>query len=86
MTTWQVPTVAELEPGMEAIVVSEETISGANSINQGRNHRGLTPLSVLVVPVVGAVRGKLSSSDLRDIDAAAARQPRRGSLPAAAGG
>ncbi|GAX78898.1 hypothetical protein CEUSTIGMA_g6337.t1 [Chlamydomonas eustigma] len=62
------PTVAELKPDMEAIVVSEETLSGAYAINAERQLKGFSPLQVVVVPVVGAHRKdgtKLSSSDLR---------------------
>eukprot|EP00798_Chlamydomonas_sp_ICE-L_P032460 gene32460-31072_t len=61
------PTQAELDPLMEAIVVSEETLPGA-----GRAARGFSPLSIVVVPVIGhqANGGKLSSTDLRATDAA----------------
>ena len=70
------PTAAELEPDMEAIVVSHETVGGANAINQARSKRGFAPLHVVVVPLVGASRGeagggKLSSSELRAADSAA---------------
>ena len=45
----QEPTAAELEPGMQAIVVSEETLPGATHINEGRQRRGFAPLQVRVV-------------------------------------
>ncbi|KAL6785842.1 COAD1 [Auxenochlorella protothecoides x Auxenochlorella symbiontica] len=62
------PPLATTDPSFEAIVVSEETIRGAEAINAGRAERGFAPL---VVVVVGLVRGqhsssgKLSSTDLR---------------------
>ncbi|KAJ9511918.1 hypothetical protein QJQ45_004480 [Haematococcus lacustris] len=66
------PTQAELDPAMEAIVVSQETLPGALAINQGRERRGLHPLVVLVVPVIGSCDPamKLSSTQLRARDAA----------------
>ncbi|KAJ9512304.1 hypothetical protein QJQ45_012934 [Haematococcus lacustris] len=66
------PTQAELDPAMEAIVVSQETLPGALAINQGRERRGLHPLVVLVVPVIGSrdPAMKLSSTQLRARDAA----------------
>eukprot|EP00201_Polytomella_parva_P021523 CAMPEP_0175041874 /NCGR_PEP_ID=MMETSP0052_2-20121109/2193_1 /TAXON_ID=51329 ORGANISM="Polytomella parva, Strain SAG 63-3" /NCGR_SAMPLE_ID=MMETSP0052_2 /ASSEMBLY_ACC=CAM_ASM_000194 /LENGTH=473 /DNA_ID=CAMNT_0016304509 /DNA_START=3 /DNA_END=1424 /DNA_ORIENTATION=- len=50
------PTAAELDPEMEALVVSDETISGGIAINQGRELRGFKPLDILVVPVIGIFR------------------------------
>jgi phosphopantetheine adenylyltransferase len=43
----QVPTAAELDSSMEAIVVSEETVKGAWLINEGRKARGFTSLEVM---------------------------------------
>lgn len=67
------PTQAELDPGMEALVVSRETLAGGEAINRGRAARGFAPLRLLVVGVVGerADGSKLSSSELRERDAAA---------------
>mmetsp|Transcript_27151 Transcript_27151/g.59279 ORF Transcript_27151/g.59279 Transcript_27151/m.59279 type:complete len:454 (-) Transcript_27151:437-1798(-) len=67
------PTKAELDPSMEAIVVSEETLPGAQHINAGRLSRGFQPLTVVVVPVLFARANqatKLSSTDFRARDAA----------------
>jgi len=68
----QEPTQAELDPSMEAIVVSKETLGGAEKINAGRIRRGFRPLVIVVVPVIGGkdAASKLSSSQLRAVDAA----------------
>ncbi|KXZ47714.1 hypothetical protein GPECTOR_33g596 [Gonium pectorale] len=52
------PTLAELDPSMEALVVSVETLPGAVAINAGRAARGFRPLAVVTVPVIGVRRGK----------------------------
>ncbi|CAD7698077.1 unnamed protein product [Ostreobium quekettii] len=68
------PTIAETDPSVEAIVVSRETIIGAEKINEGRSRRGFEPLQVIVVGLVGdsGTQGsKLSSSQLREADARA---------------
>lgn len=44
---WQEPTQAELDPGMQALVVSAETVAGGEAINEGkgqvkREHRSCT--------------------------------------------
>lgn len=72
----QEPTQAELDPTMEAIIVSKETLSGAEAINKGRANRGFQPLVIVVVPVIGVreAAGKLSSTELRAQDAAAAKK------------
>jgi pantetheine-phosphate adenylyltransferase len=59
---------------MEAIVVSKETVRGAEAINKGRVNRGFRPLIIVVVPVIGGRESasKLSSTQLRAQDAAAA--------------
>jgi hypothetical protein len=49
----QEPTQAELDPNMQALVVSEETVAGGAAINAGRATRGFTPLVIIVVPVIG---------------------------------
>ncbi|QDZ23256.1 cytidylyltransferase-like protein [Chloropicon primus] len=61
---------------MDGIVVSRETVSGATAINDERATLGYEPLVVISVNLVGATRQntdakKLSSSDLRELDAAA---------------
>merc|ERR1711977_132495 len=60
--------------GMEGIVVSRETVAGATWINDERKTLGYKPLSVVAVNLVGAISQmanakKLSSSDLREMDA-----------------
>lgn len=71
------PTRAETESDVGAIVVSEETLVGAQKINNHRVAAGLKPLVIVIVPVVGAMRSgnKLSSTTLRAADAAAQAQP-----------
>ena len=78
------PTGAETEPGMQALVVSKETVSGGEAINAGRKQRGFRPLALLVVGLVGSSseggqggqahdeepEGKISSTDLRAAEAA----------------
>lgn len=68
------PTEAELDPGMQALVVSHETLAGGEAINSGRAARGFAPLRLVVVGVVGERPdgSKLSSSELRQQDAATA--------------
>ena len=65
------PTRAETEEGVEALVVSEETLKGGIKINEGRIGAGFIPLVLFVVPVLGAMSEgeKLSSTSLRRVDA-----------------
>ena len=55
---------------MEALVVSEETRAGADAINVERRIRGLTPLAIVTVKLVGGDGGesKLSSTALRQAE------------------
>ena len=55
---------------MQALVVSVETLSGAQEINKYRLEHGLKPLRLVIVPVLGASApgGKLSSTALRESD------------------
>jgi phosphopantetheine adenylyltransferase len=77
----QEPTLAETDPHIEAIVVSEETLVGAQAINAGRAKRGFKPLHIVVVSLVWprSASSKLSSTDLRlqeqQEQQAAAQQP-----------
>ena len=70
----QEPTAAATEAGMQALVVSAETIRGAEEIQGQRAERGFAPLAIVVVDLVPATRalagGKLSSTALRDAEAA----------------
>ncbi len=72
----QEPTQAELDPAMQALVVSQETLPGGLHINEGRVRRGFAPLVIVVVPVIGShdPRHKLSSTQLRADDAAAKQE------------
>ncbi len=68
----QEPTQAELDPAMQALLVSQETLQGGRAINAGRVSRGFPPLVLLTVGLVGrgdGAAGKLSSSALRAEDA-----------------
>ena len=63
-----IPPAASTDPDFDGIVVSEETISGAEAINAERQRRGFDPLVIVVVGLVKGKRdssGKLSSTDLR---------------------
>jgi phosphopantetheine adenylyltransferase len=69
----QEPTQAELDPSMQALVVSQETLPGGEAINSGRASRGFSQLQLVVVGLVGSGSdSKLSSTALREADAAAA--------------
>uniref|UniRef100_A0A383VA40 Cytidyltransferase-like domain-containing protein n=1 Tax=Tetradesmus obliquus TaxID=3088 RepID=A0A383VA40_TETOB len=69
----QEPTQAELDPTMRALVVSQETLPGGQAINNGRASRGFEQLQLVVVGLVGGGSdSKLSSTALREADAAAA--------------
>lgn len=65
----QEPTGAATIPEMEAIVVSKETVKGANDINLWRHEHGSTPLTIVIVDLVGhqgsGTADKLSSTRLR---------------------
>ena len=67
----QVPPVAATDPSFEAIVVSEETIPGAEEINRVRAGLGFAPLVVVVVGLLSPqpAAPKLSSTDLRVAEA-----------------
>ncbi len=73
----KVPPLAATDADFQAIVVSEETISGAEAINYVRKSLGFDPLVIVVVGLIGGATGaggKLSSTDLRDIAAAGRRK------------
>ena len=70
----QEPTAAATQASMQALVVSSETVTGAQAINEDRLRRGHVPLELIVVQLVGvrsrALGGdKLSSTALRAADA-----------------
>ena len=67
-----VPPLCATEESFDAIVVSEETISGAHEINRVRHDLGFHPLAIVVVGLLYHKDSctKLSSSDLRNKDAA----------------
>lgn len=70
LTDPEEPTAAETDPGVGALVVSAETVVGGQAILAGRARRGLPPLALVVVGLVGAGggKGKVSSTDLRDAE------------------
>lgn len=75
----QAPTVAATQKSMQALVVSRETVPGAEAINQWRSEHGFAPLTVVVVDLVSdrsaALGGKkVSSTALREQDAARLHQ------------
>jgi pantetheine-phosphate adenylyltransferase len=74
MAASQEPTAAATEEGMQALVVSRETVPGAQAINKWRAQRGFAPLTVVVVDLVAESAavpgGKVSSTALREQDAA----------------
>ncbi len=58
---------AVLEPGVQALVVSDETRSMGEVLNDMRRGRGLAPVEVVVVPMVLAGDGRpISSTRLRN--------------------
>ncbi|GMH33831.1 hypothetical protein BSKO_01665 [Bryopsis sp. KO-2023] len=65
------PTAAETKKEMQALVVSEETISGGAAINEGRIRRGFDPLTIVCVGLVKGAEDseKVSSTSLRAADA-----------------
>lgn len=62
------PPLAATDPNFEAVVVSEETIEGAEKINDVRISLGFKPLVIVVVGLISAdgKSGKLSSTQLRE--------------------
>ncbi|AXG06980.1 phosphopantetheine adenylyltransferase [Haloplanus rubicundus] len=56
------PTGIATEPGFEAIVVSPDTLAGAERINEIREQRGLDPLRIELVDYVPAADGDRISS------------------------
>ena len=50
------------DPDADALVVSEETLSGGHEINILRRKNGLTPLQILVAPTIRFSSGKTISS------------------------
>ncbi|KAI3437923.1 hypothetical protein D9Q98_000368 [Chlorella vulgaris] len=66
------PPLCAFDPEFDAIVVSEETVPGAHTINQVREKQGFPPLTIVVVGLIYSrhSQAKLSSTDLREADAA----------------
>ena len=67
LTDPKTPPIAATEADFDAIVVSEETIHGAEEINFVRRSLGFAPLVIVVVGLISAAASgpKLSSTDLR---------------------
>ncbi|EFN55928.1 hypothetical protein CHLNCDRAFT_145198 [Chlorella variabilis] len=74
LTNPKEPPLCAVDPEFDAIVVSEETVPGAHAINQTRAELGFPPLVIVVVGLIYSRRraAKLSSTDLREEDAAGA--------------
>eukprot|EP00884_Botryococcus_braunii_P013796 jgi/Botrbrau1/22417/Bobra.0091s0022.1 len=68
----QEPTAAATQREMQALVVSEETVPGATSINEWRSAHGFPQLTIIIVKLVGRQSSgdKLSSTKLREEEAA----------------
>lgn len=70
LTDPQTPPLAATDPRFEAIVVSNETIPGAEEINRVRGDLGFSPLRIIVVGLLpGQSEAKLSSTHLRELEA-----------------
>ncbi len=54
-----------LDPKLEAIIISEETREGGTYVNNQRIRAGVSPMSVVVVPILNDEKGVISSSRLR---------------------
>lgn len=55
--------IATIDPEIECIVVSEETLLRANEINAIRFKKGLKKLTIVVIPIILADDGKPISGD-----------------------
>lgn len=68
----KIPPICATEENFDAIVVSEETVVGAEEINHVRASLGFHPLVIVVVGLLsgsgGGDGGKLSSTDLRALE------------------
>ena len=73
----QAPTVAATDESMQALVVSKETIPGAEDINRYRRDAGYAELQIIVVDLIADTQavqgGKVSSTALREQEAARLR-------------
>lgn len=55
------------EPNIQALIVSKETQAGGDTVNEVRKEKGLSPLEVFVVDILGG-KEKLSSTTLRQME------------------
>eukprot|EP00761_Pharyngomonas_kirbyi_P001347 gb/GECH01001351.1/.p1 GENE.gb/GECH01001351.1/~~gb/GECH01001351.1/.p1 ORF type:complete len:340 (+),score=75.60 gb/GECH01001351.1/:1-1020(+) len=60
------PTVEETD--LQVLVLSQETESGLESINKKREEKGMPPMAKVVVPCIGVMQRKISSTDLRKLE------------------
>jgi len=58
------PTITDAE--IQAIVVSRETSSGANSINEERVKKGFQPLHISIIEVISSSNPSLSNDELKN--------------------
>jgi len=69
------PPLAATAREMNALVISRETVAGAEALNDMRASAGYEPLKLIVVDLVGGdANEKLSSTELRALDAARAAE------------
>jgi pantetheine-phosphate adenylyltransferase len=60
---------AVLEKGIDALVVSEETIEQGKILNKLRNEKHLPPVEIIIVPMVLAIDGKrISTTRIKDFE------------------
>ncbi|RIA88116.1 hypothetical protein C1645_775770 [Glomus cerebriforme] len=59
------PTITDAE--IQAIVVSKETSSGANSINRERAKKGFQPLHISIIEVISSSNPSLSNDELKNL-------------------
>ncbi|GBC09731.1 hypothetical protein RclHR1_09070003 [Rhizophagus clarus] len=59
------PTITDAE--IQAIVISQETRSGANSINDERVKKGFQPLHISIIEVISSSNSSLSNDELKNL-------------------
>ncbi len=68
--SWTMATgAAGVDPTIQALVISRETMKGGIAVNEQRKRRGLKPLDLIVVDILFQSSAKLSSTALREAEA-----------------